>query len=117
MSKDEFRLLFKDALEIAAKNADKQLGRPVPRSFLIEFHGLASRSRVLQEDEALEAIYLGPDRFYRVIDVAVRSVSKDACTLFMCISGHSPGSFNETWNQPPGMGPFKQLRASQIKLE
>jgi hypothetical protein len=71
---------------------------------------------LLKKDDAFEKIYLGPDRFYRIIDVAVRRVSEDVCTVFVGISGHAPGPLNQTWNQPPGSGPFKQVLADVVKV-
>lgn len=116
MTKEEFKALFEQALEAAAKNAETKLGRPVPRMFEIEMHGLAPGPRILKKDDAFEEIYLGPDRFYRIIDLAVRRVAKDACTVFMGISGHTPGPLNQTWDQPPGSGPFKQVLADEVKV-
>ena len=104
------------ALEIAARNAEKQLGFPVPRQFEIEMHGLCRHSRMLSKEEAFEQIYLGPDLFYRVINVAVRRVGKHASTVFMGISGHAPCPLDQTWNQPPGSGPFKQVLSIEIEL-
>jgi len=54
--------------------------------------------------------------FFRVINVAVRRVSKDAAVVFMGISGHAPTSFDQTWNQPPGSGPFKQVLSDEISV-
>jgi hypothetical protein len=115
MTKEEFKALFDQALEVAAENAEGKLGHSVPRRFEIEMHGLAPQPRILKKDDALEEIYLGPDRFYRIIDLSVRRVSKDVCTVFVGISGHTPGSFNQTWNQPSGSGPFKQVLAGEVK--
>jgi hypothetical protein len=98
MTIEEFKNLFEQSLETAAQNAEKKLERSVPRQFEIEMHGLASQPRILNKDEAFEEIYLGPDRFYRIIDVAVRSVSKNVSTVFMGISGHAPGPISQTWN-------------------
>ena len=116
MNKEEFKTLFEEALEAAAQNAERKLGRPVPRRFEIETHGLAPHPRILKKDDAFEEIYLGPDRFYRIIDLAVRRVSKDVCTVFMGISGHEPGPLNQTWNQPSGKGPFRQVLSDQVKV-
>lgn len=115
MTKDDLRTLFEQALEIAAENAEKKLGMSVPRRFEIEVHGLAPKARILMKDQALEEIYLGADRFYRIIDIAVCRISKDVSTVFMGISGHAPGRLNETWNQPTGSGPFKQVLANEVK--
>jgi hypothetical protein len=116
MTKEEFRLLFERALEIAAENAERQVGGPVPRSFEIEMHGVGPHPKIMKKDDTFEAIYLGPDRFYRIIDVSVTRVSKEVSTVFICISGHNAGPLNETWNQPPGSGPFKQLLATEVAV-
>jgi hypothetical protein len=116
MTRDTFKTLFESALEVAAENADKKLGRSVPRVFEIEMHGLAPHARTLTKEHALDEVYIASDRFYRIIDLAVRRVSKDVTTVFMRVSGHSPGSFADTWNQPIGSGPFKQLLADEIEV-
>lgn len=115
MNKEEFKRTFERALTIAAETAERQLDRPVPRTFEIELHGLAPSPRNMSADDALDVLYLRPKQFYRIIDVSVTGVSKDVSTVFVCISGHAPGSWDETWNQPPGNGPFRQLVASEIE--
>jgi hypothetical protein len=115
MSKEEFQALFEHALEVAAQNAEKKLGRPVPRRFEIELHGLAPHPRMLKPSEVIDEIYLGPDRFFIVIDIGVKAVSKKGCIVFVGLSGHSPGPLTQTWNQPPGSGPFKQVLAINLK--
>jgi hypothetical protein len=114
MTKNEFRLLFEDALETAARNAEAKLGRTVPRRFEVELHGGAPKPRLLTVDQALNEIYLGGDRFHRVIDVGVRRISPDRTTVFLGISGHPASSLAETWNDPPGAGPFKQIISDEI---
>jgi hypothetical protein len=116
MTKDEFKAIFERALNVAAENAEEQLGRSVPRTFESEMHGLAPHPKTMKKNDAFEAVYLGSDRFYRIIDVSVVRVSKDVSTVFVCVSGHQPGPLNETWNQPPGSGPFKQLLAAEVKV-
>jgi hypothetical protein len=54
--------------------------------------------------------------FNPIIDVAVIKVSHDEVTVFVRPSGYAPRSFEETWNDPPGSGPFKQLLAGKIEL-
>jgi len=67
--------------------------------------------------EVLEVLYLGPDTFFRIVDVAVLRVLSDRCVVFMRVSGHRPGSFSESWNQPEGSGPFKQIDSETIEVE
>ncbi|HEX2151996.1 MAG TPA: hypothetical protein VHG31_08370 [Stellaceae bacterium] len=108
MNKDEFRSLFLRALNEAAKNAEHILRRRVPHSFLIELHAPDSPGGPLEVDRALDQLYLGRDRFYRVIDVAIRRVLPGKLVAFVRVSGHAPAPFSETWD-PSGLGPFKQL--------
>ena len=116
MTKNEYMALLDDALESAAKNAEQQLGRSVPRNFVIQLHGFAPEPRTLTKQATLDELYIGPEKLYRVIDVAVRRVDCESCTVFMSISGHSPCAFDQTWNQPPGSGPFKQVIASTVEI-
>jgi len=114
MTKQEFRDIFRHALEKAVQNAESKLGHAIPHDLRIELHGQAAHPRQMSVDEALDALYLGPDKFFRVIDVAVRNVSNTTTTVFMGISGHAPCRLEETWNDPPGAGPFKQIMAERI---
>ena len=73
--------------------------------------------RTMTPDEALENLYLGPHAFFRIVDVAVLRILKDRCVVFIRVSGHKPAAFAETWNQPEGSGPFKQIDAETIEVE
>jgi hypothetical protein len=114
MTKDEFRSLFLRALDEAAEDAEIILRHTVPRSFLIDLHAPDSPEKPVTIDEALARIYLGADRFYRVIDVAIRRVLPEKSVAFVRVSGHAPGSFSETWD-PSDLGPFKQIIATTIE--
>jgi hypothetical protein len=94
MTKDQFRASFQAALSHAAGAAS------VPAA--IECHGNAD---IRTLDEAVDWLWLGPDRFYRVIDVAMRGD-----VAFVRVSGHGAGGWDETW-EPAGLGPFKVLEA------
>lgn len=115
MTKNEYLILFENALELAAKNVETMLGHAVPRHFEIEFNGLTPKTRLLTVESALNELYIGPDLFYRIIDMAVRGVSNQHCTVFLSVSGHPPGSFDQTWNQPADSGPFKQVIAGEVE--
>jgi hypothetical protein len=114
MTRDEFRDLFLRALSAAAENADARLGRPVPRSFVIELHAPTSAGRMLSVDQALDQIYLGKDRFFRIIDVTIRRLLPGTSVAFVRVSGHSPAPFSQTWD-PSHLGPFKQIIADTIE--
>jgi hypothetical protein len=72
---------------------------------------------LLDPASAIDALYLGEDRFYLVIDVAVIGVGSSWTTIFTRTSGHTPGPWEKTLNDPPGRGPFKQLITVQLRTE
>lgn len=114
MDKQDFGALLRKALEAAAANAEIQLGYTLSRNFQIRLFAPGhSQGTVLDVATALDELYLGADRFYRVIDVAIMGVSTDATTVFVRVSGHQPGSFAATYNYDAGLGPFKQLGVMQ----
>ena len=114
MTRGEFRGLLLQALSAAAENAEARLARPVPRSFVIELHAPGSSGRTLSVDQVLDQIYLGSDRFYRIIDVAIRRLLPGRSVAFVRVSGHPPVPFSQTWD-PSHLGPFKQIIAETIE--
>jgi hypothetical protein len=115
MTRDKFGQLFRTALDTAAQLAEDRLGRPVPRHYEIVLHGAGHSGDRLPPEVALNELYLGSDRFFAIIDVTVTEVGRDSTTLFVRASAHRPIPFEETWNTPPGNGPFKQLVADSIR--
>jgi hypothetical protein len=113
MTKADFRGLFLSALEAAAKNADKSIGRIVPRSFVVELHSPKIEGHIVNVDEALDHLYLGDGHFFRIVDVAIKEVRPEVSVAFVRVSGHAAVKFNETWNPADG-GPFKQIATSTI---
>ncbi len=116
MEKNEFRLLFNKALNQAVEQAEKKLGQTIPKKFTIELHGAGVSKTLVDPEVALDHIYLSPDSFYRIIDLSVIAVKEGETIIFVRISNHKPGRFEQTWNQPQGSGPFKQLLAERIEI-
>ena len=108
MTKNDFRELFQRALNVAAENVEGKVAKPISRSFLIELHAPGSSGRLVKIDEALDHIYLGCDRFYRIIDIAIKELLPGESVAFVRVSGHPPDEFSKTWD-PSGTGPFKQI--------
>jgi hypothetical protein len=113
VTKDDFRELFLRALKSAADKAEEKLEKPIPRSFVVELRAPGSPERTLSVDEALDQIYLGNDRFYRIIDVAIKKLLPGEAVAFVRVSGHLPAEFSKTWD-PFTLGPFKQIIADKI---
>jgi hypothetical protein len=114
MTKDSFRNLFIRALNVAANNIDKKLKTPISRSFLIELYAPGASGRLVTVDEALDQLYLGNDRFYRIIDVAIEKLMPDRSFAFVRVSEHPPAGFEQTCD-PAGLGPFKHVLARHIE--
>ncbi len=113
MTRAEFLRLFQGALNLAADNAETRLRKPIPRSFLVSLHAFGLDDRPLSVDDAVDKLYLGSDRFFRIIDVAIVEVRSDASVVFVRPSGHPPDAWSTTWD-PTSRGPFKQIIADKI---
>jgi hypothetical protein len=72
--------------------------------------------RLLTVDQAVDEIYLGSDKFYRIIDVAIQKILADQTIAFVRVSGHPTGRFSQTWD-PTDLGPFKQILSQTIEDE
>jgi hypothetical protein len=114
MTRPEFRDLLVRALNVAASNAEAKLGERVPRSFAVELHAPSCSGQKLSLDDAVDQLYLGSDRSYRIIDVAISEVLPDESVAFARVSGHSPVGLGETFD-PSDLGPFKQVLAEHVK--
>ncbi len=75
MTNCEFRLLFEQALEEAARNTSKRLGYEVPRQFTILLHGAGHSGDPMDIETAVDKLYVSEDRFYLIIDVAIVEVN------------------------------------------
>ena len=113
MTKDEFSQLFESALELAARQAEEQTGQSIPRKFQILLYGADHSGDQVDLLAATDILYLGEDKFYRIIDL---SVTQEFSLVFTRISSHEPGTFAQTWNNPTGYGPFKLMLASKLNL-
>lgn len=111
MQFDEFQNLFLVALSTATENAEKILAHPIPREYLILLYGAGYSGELISVQQATEALYINPDEFYRIIDIAVQKVEPKLTTIFVRVSGHKPTQFDKTWDTPKGNGPFKQIIA------
>ena len=117
MTKREFFELFGSALGSAAEQAERTLGHSIPRDFTIELHGAGCSGKLLSIADAFDRLFLGEDTFYRIIDVSVIAISPTQTTIFVRPSSHQPSTFDNTWNQPIGSGPFKQIYAEHIRVD
>jgi|SRR6267143_928264 len=116
MNRRDFELLFKRKLSEGAEIAERKLGRAVPRRFGILRESPKPDGRRVSVEQCLSELFLSDDKSYRIIDLAVVEVSPTTTWVWVRESDHPPASFADTWNQPPGSGPFKHLEANEIRL-
>jgi hypothetical protein len=103
MDKSGFAFLFHRAVRRALEQAGMSgsLSEPV-----VEFRGKPNPEGPLTVDEALDFLWLSPDRFYRVVDVAAFLGEDNPPVIFVRPAGFEPSCYEDTW-EPQGLGPFK----------
>lgn len=114
MTRNDFCTLFVRALNLAADQAERRLGTRIPRSFVIELHAPGCSGRRVGIEEAVDRLWLDGDRFYRIIDTAIRQVLPEGSVAFVRVSGHPPAAFESTWD-PSALGPFKPILAEHVE--
>ena len=110
MTRDEFRRRLEAASAEAAKLASDQVGRRIvaPVSFFVHVAGSATEAVSL--DEAIDALYVGPELTHAVIDVGVVVRLDGYGTGWVVASGHEPRSDADVWDAKT-LGPFKPVGA------
>src|SRR4051794_32559016 len=72
VTRDGFDHLFETQLEAATLIAEQRIGRSLPRAFRIRLYGPGHpRGEPITKEQALAVLWLGADRFFRIIDLAV----------------------------------------------
>lgn len=117
MNKAEFQQLFLDNVRQALGYAEQETSRHVSDEFDVELHGAGISGEIISPVRAVDLMYVGEDRFYRIIDIGVKAVIKDRAVVFVRISDHHPSSFRDTWNTPKGNGPFKVIEPANIQVK
>jgi len=104
MDKESFSTLFDTAISRSFELA----GLPPPTKALVQFHGRSNSRPTMTQAEALDLLWLSPDRFSVVIDVGVKLDAANPSMLFVRPSDHEPVPFTATW-APDDLGPFKAM--------
>lgn len=115
MKKLQFLSLFEKNIEDALRLAEKVLNARISRNIEVELHGAGHSGLLTDVEKAVDILYLGEERFYRIIDVGVKGAGKSCTRVFVGVSGHKPTRFDDTWNTPTGNGPFKPVEPMKIE--
>jgi hypothetical protein len=117
MNRDEFKELFEAELEKAVVAQEEIQGRELPRNFDIEFSGQGISREIIDVDLATDLLYLGENEFLSLVDMMVIAANSKVTRVFISVTGRpSKPTFEETWNHPPGSGPFKQVIFTQFRI-
>jgi hypothetical protein len=110
MDKVQFRQLFLRSVHQALESAQKGIGTQLSNDFEIELHGGGIPGEIVSQNHAVDIMYLGANKFYRIVDVGVKYIdSNNRARVFVRIGDHPPSNFDDTWNNPAGNGPFKVI--------
>jgi hypothetical protein len=110
----EFGRLFQSTLERAANNAERKFGRSFPRKYLVELNVGDYEGHLVEPSEAAAALFIAPDKFYKIIDVCVKTVQSESTIFFVRPSGHAPVPLSGTFD-PHGAGPFKEIEPLTVE--
>jgi hypothetical protein len=107
MNRSEFKSLFKQSINEAIDKTRSRVDEVISSNLMIELHGLGHTGDIISIDQAFDSIYLSDDLYWRVINISVKEIKPDHTIIFVRVGGPKPASFEETWNDPKGYGPFR----------
>ena len=116
MDQESFKNTFLGVVADAIAGAQQLSARQLPPKFEIELHGGGIGGQIVTLDDALDRMFVSESLYFAIIDVGLKKVERDRCIIFVRISGHSPVSFQETWNTPTGNGPFKVITPTKVNF-
>jgi hypothetical protein len=114
VNREEFEAYFNDALNVAAAQAEKHFRVNVPKHKSVELHGAGHGGDRIAPNVAADALYLGPERFYKLIDVLIKWIEGDTAVVFVVVAGFEPCPWEETFDAG-GLGPFKTMLSAGIR--
>jgi hypothetical protein len=106
VDREQFRAYFTDALNVAAARTQEHFRLNLPKNTSVELHAAGHGGDRMGPDAAADALDLGPERFYKLIDVMVKWIEGDTTVVFVRATGFEPCPWEAT-HDPEGLGPFK----------
>lgn len=107
VTEETVRKLFEQCIKTAIEEAQQQISEPLPTRFYLGFEAFGQHGKELSIDEVISFLYRD-GAFPRIVDIAVRGIRDGRTFIWIRPSSHQyVKDFSQTWNTPPGMGPFK----------
>ena len=68
-------------------------------------------------NDAASHLYVNAHKFHKVINVGLFAVTQGCLRFVVVKTGFQPVVWDQTWNQPAGWGPFKEIIFDSIEVE
>ena len=106
---EALRLLLEKGITTTLVEAQKEVSYTLPQQIYITLGAFRQDDRDLSIEEVMQFLFQ-EGAFPRVVDIAVRGIKNGRTLIWIRPSDHPyVTTLVETWNTPPGMGPFKSL--------
>ena len=101
--------LLNKAIDATMEIAQKEISDPLPGQLYLDLAAFGRSGKESSLEEVMSLLYVN-GKFPRVVDIGIKGITKGTTIIWIRPSGHSyVSNIAETWNQPPGMGPFKSI--------
>jgi hypothetical protein len=109
ITREVLRDLLDQCIDMTLKTVQGEVAEPLPEQICLELATFGRSGRTSSLEEVLSLLYIN-GTFPRVVDIAIKGIARECTIIWIRPSGHAYVSdITDTWNQPPGMGPFKSI--------
>lgn len=109
ITSETLRELLKKCINTTIENVQKEISDPLPRTLYLELAAFGRSGKEASLEEVMSYLYID-GTFPQVVDIGIKGISKGSTLIRIRPSSHTyVREISDTWNQPPGMGPFKSI--------
>ena len=109
VNEETIRQLLEQCIATTVKEVQQQVSEPLPTLLYMGLGAFGQHGKELSLDEIIPFLYRD-GTFPRVVDIAVHGIKDERTFIWIRPSGHEyVNDFSQTWNRPPGMGPFNNI--------
>jgi hypothetical protein len=101
--------LLKRCINSTIDDVQEEIPDPLPRTLYLELAAFDRSGKDTSFEEVMSLLYID-GTFPQVVDIGVKGITKGSTIIWIRPSSHTyVSNISDTWNQPPGMGPFKSI--------
>ena len=109
LERTNFERLFLKGIQRAIDDAQHYISDPLPGQVCFELANFGQSRKTLSFDEIVPFLYKD-GYFPQIVDIAVKGIRNEQTLIWVRASDHPfVRDLAQTWNTPPGMGPFKSI--------